>query len=199
MSNDKFEDLYQRNHTPWELHRPDRNLIDMVQNVPVPAGHSLDIGCGTGDNAIWLAEQGFTSTGCDVTSLAIHQAMDKAEKAKQKCTFMVLDFLEDEVKGAPFSFLFDRGCFHSFASSEERKRFSRKAASILQTDGLWLSLTGNADELRDSPGPPQLSALQIVSAVEPWFEIVSLAAGYFDYNRLPTPKNWICLMKKRGR
>ena len=60
------------------------------------------------------------------------------------------------------------------------------------------SLIGNADERRDSSGPPQRSALDIVSAVENSFEILLLAAGHFDTNRTTAHRNWICLLKKRA-
>lgn len=194
-----FKEMYEAGDTPWELHRPDCNLIEMVRDQGIVPGKALDIGCGTGNNTIWLAEHGFTATGCDVTEIAITRARAKAAAAKAACTFLRLDFLKDEVAGAPFSFLFDRGCFHSFDSAADRRHFAQKSASLLVKDGLWLSLVGNRDEIRDAPGPPQRSALDIISAVEPFFAIQLLAANHFDTNRDAAHRNWVCLMKKRAR
>jgi len=198
MAEKIFKAMYEAGDTPWELHRPDRNLIETVKERAIPPGPTLDIGCGTGENSIWLAGRGFTVTGCDITELAVRQAVAKAARANAPCTFLRLNFLTDEVPGGPFTFLFDRGCFHSFDSADDRRRFAEKSARLLAKEGLWLSLIGNADERRDSPGPPQRSALDIVSAVEKWFEILLLAAGHFDTNRITAHRNWICLMKKRA-
>ena len=63
--------------------------------------------------------------------------------------------------------------------------------------GLWLSLLGNADELRHAPGPSQRTATDIVNSVEPYFEILSLVSSYFGSNRPNPPKAWVCLMRKR--
>ncbi|MCG2747133.1 MAG: class I SAM-dependent methyltransferase [Desulfobulbaceae bacterium] len=195
-----FKEMYEAGDTPWELHRPDGNLIEMVRDYAISPGAALDIGCGTGNNTIWLARHGFTATGCDVTELAIKQAMTKAAEAQVACTFLRLDFLNEEVPGGvPFAFLFDRGCFHSFDSAEERRRFAEKSASLLRKDGLWLSLVGNRDEIRDTPGPPQCSALDIISAVESFFEIQLLKSNHFDTNHASAHRNWVCLMKKRTR
>jgi len=116
---------------------------------------------------------------------------------KGNCTFDVVDFLKGRVEGAPFGFVFDRGCFHVMASSEDRHRFAQQAHSILEEGGLWLSLIGNADERRDGGGPPQRSARDIVIAAEPFFEILSLVSSHFE-THLPTPpRAWACLMRKR--
>jgi SAM-dependent methyltransferase len=199
MMEKMFKEMYEAGYTPWELHRPDCNLIEIVRDHGIARGAALDIGCGTGNNTIWLAQQGFAVTGCDVTEIAINRAIAKAAAAKVACTFLRLDFLKDEVPGGPFSFLFDRGCFHSFDSAEDRRHFAEKSASLLQKDGLWLSLVGNRDEIRDTSGPPQRSALDIISAVEPCFEIQLLVANHFDTNRESAHRNWVCLMKKRTR
>ena len=67
----------------------------------------------------------------------------------------------------------------------------------LEQDGLWLSLIGSADEQRQMPGPPQRTAKDIVCAVEPYFEILSLVSSHFGSNRPVPPRAWVCLMRKR--
>lgn len=193
-----FVERYQENDTPWEINRPDHNLIDFVTALPVAAGPAIDLGCGTGDNSIWLAAQGFQVTGCDLSDLALEQARAKAERAQVHCTFYQGDFMQETPPGAPFSFAFDRGCFHTFGVPAVWHRFAARVADILADQGLWLSLIGNKDEDRgDGEGPPQLSASQIIEAVEPFFEIISLRRGHFDFDRAPAPLIWICHMRKR--
>ncbi len=192
-----FHKRYKNGDTPWEIHRADHNLISMVQKVPIAPCDVLDIGCGTGNNVIWLQQQGFNATGIDCTEIAIQRAREKAGKVKIDSAFYVHDFMGNNVPGAPFEFTFDRGCFHHFLQFNNLNQFAAKVALVLKNQGLWMTMTGNADESREGPGPPQLSARQIVLAVEPYFKIISLIAGHFDTDQEIPAKNWICLMKKR--
>ena len=193
----RFKRRYEAGDTPWDIGKPDLNLIQAVTATPIKPCRALEIGCGTGDNTMWLSQNNFDALGIDTSEVAIEKAKQKALKANAKCTFVVSDILSSRVEGGPFGFTFDRGCFHTVGSDEERKRFAKNVHSHLATDGLWLSLLGNADEQRDGPGPPQRTARDIVNAVEPYFEILSLVSGCFGSNRPNPPRAWVCLMRKR--
>jgi SAM-dependent methyltransferase len=192
-----FQERYKTGNTPWEIHRPDYNLINMVEQTPIAPGRALDIGCGTGNNTIWLQQQGFAAIGIDRTELAISRAREKARDAGVDCPFHVLDFLADDIPGAPFDFVFDRGCFHHFLEYDKLDEFAEKVAKKLVADGRWLTLTGSADETRPGPGPPQLSGRLIVNAVEPFFKIISLKTSHFDTDQEVPARNWVCLLQKR--
>ncbi len=192
-----FKQRYKAGETPWDIGKPDPNLIQTVDAVPIQPCKALDIGCGTGDNAIWLSQKGFRVAGVDTSEIAIEKAKEKALNARAECTFWVSDILKNPLEGAPFGFVFDRGCFHTLGSHAEREGFAEKVDGLLETAGLWLSLLGNADELRNGPGPPQRTARDIVNAVEPHFEILSLSSGAFGSNHTNPPRAWICLMRKR--
>jgi SAM-dependent methyltransferase len=194
---DHFRQAYKEGSTPWDIGKPDFNLVQTVTTTPIAPCRALEIGCGTGDNAIWLAQQGFQVVGIDASDLAIERASEKTANANAKCSFVVLDFLKSHVEGAPFGFAFDRGCFHTVDSDEDRTTFAKQVYRHLGDDGLWLSLIGNADEKRDSPGPPQRTARQIANAVEPYFEILSLVASHFETTLPEPPRAWVCLMRKR--
>jgi len=167
--------------------------------LPVGKCRALDIGCGTGDNSIWLARTGFEITGTDTSDVALENAGKKAEAEGLSCSFLKLDFFKERVDGAPFGFAFDRGCFHSFGSDEERSAFAANVASHLADSGLWLTLAGNADEKRKMPGPPQRSARDIIVAVEPCFEVLALETTHFGSNHPTPPRAWRCLMRKRSQ
>jgi len=195
--NKRFKERYKAGNTPWDIGKPDFNLIETVTKIPIKSCKALDIGCGTGDNSIWLAQKQFQVTGTDVSEIAIEKAKDKALKSNVKCKLLVVDFFKSRIEGAPFGFVFDRGCFHTFDSNKERKTFAKNVASNLEKNGLWLSLIGSADERRQGPGPPQRTANDIVAAVKPYFEIFSLFSSHFESNRQNPPKCWVCLMQKR--
>jgi SAM-dependent methyltransferase len=194
---ERFKKRYESGDTPWDIGKPDFNLIQTVTTMGIEPCTALDIGCGTGDNSIWLAQNNFHVTGIDISEIAIQKAREKASKGNVKCTFMVINFLTNKIAGAPFGFAFDRGCFHALNSDEERKSFTENVAAHLEENALWLSLVGNADGQRHGPGPPQRTARDIVNSVEPCFEILSLVSSYFGSNRPNPPRAWVCLMRNR--
>ncbi|AEG60316.1 class I SAM-dependent methyltransferase [Desulforamulus ruminis] len=197
MIEERYQKRYKAGDTPWAIGKPDFNLIQTVTAMDIKPCKALDIGCGTGDNSIWLAQKNFAVIGIDTSDVAIQKAIEEVSKGNVKCTFMVFDFLTNKMEEAPFGFAFDRGCFHSLNSDEERKSFAKNVAAHLEKDGLWLSIVGNADEQRDGPGPPQRTAGDIVNSVEPYFEILSLVSSHFGSNRQNPPRAWVCLMRKR--
>ncbi len=193
----RFNHLYETGLTPWELGRPDRDLQYWVDAYPIPPCKTLELGCGTGANAIWLAGQGFEVTGADFSPLALEKARANALAAQAKVKFLEKDFLGDTLDDKNFAFVFDRGCFHSFDDPKDRSAFAQNAHSHMTEEGLWLSFLGSADAPPRTEGPPMRSALDIARAVEPWFEILTLTTAFFDSKRESPARSWQCLMKKR--
>jgi len=192
-----YRERYKSGDTPWDAGQPDFNLIEIVTKNPILSCKALDVGCGTGDNSIWLAKNRFQVIGTDTSDIAIEKAKKKASKAIVECGFILVDFTKNRIEGAPFGFVFDRGCFHSFSSENDRRRFAKNVATHLEEAGLWLTIVGNADEDRQGPGPPQRTAGDIVLAVEPYFEVLSLESSHFGSKRSNPPRAWRCLMQKR--
>ena len=197
MEENRFIKRYKEGSIPWYTGKPDYNLISIVENYPISKCKTLELGCGTGDNAIWLSQMDFEVSAFDLSEIAIDHAKVEAAKKDVKLNFFVADFFKDQIKGAPFEFVFDRGVFHSFDEKDERDLFAKNVAGYLKDDGLWLSLIGSADETREGHGPPQISAYNVVKSIEPFFKILSIKAGNFDsLDKIPA-KIWICLMQKR--
>ena len=193
----RYIDRYKAGDAPWDVGKPDFNLIEVVTQRPIQPCKVLDVGCGTGDNSIWLARNRFEVVGADAAAIALEKAKEKATKANVKCDFIQTDFLNSKIQGAPFGFVFDRGCFHSFNLENDRRNFAKNVAAHLEDAGLWLALIGNADEQRQGPGPPQRSAGDIVLAVETYFEILALESSHFESNHPDPPRAWRCLIQKR--
>lgn len=194
----KWRDRYAAGRPPWDTGRPEFYLMETVERVPIRPGRTLEVGCGTGTNAVWLACRGFEVTGVDIAAAAVAQAREKAAAAKVNCKFVAGDFFELDLGAASFGFAFDRGCLHSCETDEEQRRFAEKVAALLEPGAPWLTLVGSADGPPRQPGPPRRTATELVSTVEPYFELVSLRAGRFDSNQLDPPKAWVCLLRKRG-
>ena len=176
MAENRFEERYRSGDTPWDHGMVDNNLIEVVSGNPIGRCRVLEIGCGSGENALWLAQQGFEVVACDISPTAIGRAKGKLPAAGPDVNFLVADFLADPIPDAPFGFVFDRGCLHSIDGEAGRKRYAEKVSALLEERGYWLSLVGNADEGEREVGPPQLTAGELVAVVEPHFEILSLHA-----------------------
>src|SRR5574338_1664111 len=113
---------------PWDTGTPDPMLVEMVESGVIAPGRALDVGCGTGTNAVYLAGRGFDVVGIDISPAAVEQARIKAEG---RCRFETVDFLHEAAPGGPFQFVFDRGCFHTFDEDDERARFARNVSAAL--------------------------------------------------------------------
>ncbi|MBZ0205327.1 MAG: class I SAM-dependent methyltransferase [Flavobacteriales bacterium] len=193
-----WNESYSSGEVPWDTGKPDALLVDTVRNGTVTPGRVLEVGCGTGTNAIWLASQGFTVLGIDVAPLAIEKARKKATAVGVDCRFEVMDLLKDHgIPGGPYDFVFDRGCFHIFDSAEERTRFAQRVEAQLKPGGQWLSLIGSTEGPERESGPPRRSARDVTNAVEPAMEILELHSAVFHADIPEAAAAWFCLSRKR--
>jgi SAM-dependent methyltransferase len=189
-----WDENYRSGELPWDTGEPEPLLVEFVTAGRVRPTRTLEIGAGTGTNAIWLAEQGFNVLGIDLAPLAIERAMAKLNGRASPCRFSTMDFLAGPVPGGPFEFVFDRGCFHVFDEAEERARFAERVASALAPGGLWLSLIGSTEGPPREMGPPRRSAREVTLAVEPHLEIIELRTADFHGHGA---KAWLCLSRQR--
>jgi 2-polyprenyl-3-methyl-5-hydroxy-6-metoxy-1,4-benzoquinol methylase len=63
---------------PWEEGRPSAQLVELVESSSDERKFALDMGTGSGDNAIYLAQNGFGCSGLDFSEAAVRRARDKA-------------------------------------------------------------------------------------------------------------------------
>jgi SAM-dependent methyltransferase len=192
---------YASNELPWDTGAPDPFLVEAIEAEIVPRGRALDIGCGTGTNALWLAAKGFDVLGLDLAPLAIERAKAKAKAVTPapQCRFEARDFLADELPPPGFQLIFDRGCFHVFDKREQQAEFAARVARLLAPDGVWLSLIGSTEGPAREMGPPRRNAREIVGAIEPSLQLVGLRA--IEFEAIPgaktPPKAWLCVASRR--
>lgn len=194
MPHPSWNESYASGQLPWDTGQPEPLLVEFVASGSVAPGTVLEIGTGTGTNAIWMAERGFDVLGVDVSPLAIDKAGAKLEGRTLRCRFAALDFLAGPPRDGPFQFVFDRGCFHVFDEPHERRRFAEQVAFALAPNGLWLSVIGSTEGPPREAGPPRRSARDVTFAIEPALEIVELRSAEF-HNR--NAKAWFCVSRQR--
>src|SRR5262249_29166992 len=162
---------YRKGETPWDTGRPSSELVRVLAEEGIKPGKAVELGCGTGTNAVWLATQGFEVTTLDLSPLAVEQARRRAEGAGVGGDFLVGDVLSPpgELAG-PFDFVFDRGCYH-VVRREDVGAYLRTLESLTRPGTLALVLTGNAREPHD-PGPPVVSEEEIRAELGSVFVVV---------------------------
>jgi SAM-dependent methyltransferase len=194
MTHPSWDDSYaSAEPPPWDTGTPDPMLVELIESHAIAPGRTLEVGCGTGTNAIYLAHHGFEVVGVDIAPRAIDNARARAHA---RCRFETLDFLTEPPPDGPFDFVFDRGCFHTFDEDHERARFAQNVAAALVEGGVWLSLIGSTEGAPREAGPPRRSAREVINAIEPWLEILQFRAGEFGVCGQQM-KNWLCLSRKR--
>jgi SAM-dependent methyltransferase len=196
LSTIDWNERYQTGDLPWDAGTPDPHLVRHV-SASTTRGRALDVGSGTGTNAIWLARKGFEVLGVDVSPEAIAQARAKLGGEALPLRFAVADFLAGESSETGFDLVFDRGCFHVFDEAEERARFASRVAEALSPTGRWLSLIGSTEGPPREEGPPRRSVRDIAQAVEPALELLEVVAVPFHAETPERAAGWLCTARRR--
>ena len=171
---------YADGETPWDSGRASTNLMRVLADQRIAPCRALEIGCGTGTNAIYLAEWGFSVTAVDISPLAIEAAKTKVADTEVKVDFRQADLTQDPDVGGPFDFVFDRGVYHTLREDHLRALLAL-LDRVTNPGALYVVLAGNANESYDfDMGPPQVRAEEICAELSPLFDLVSLAECRFD-------------------
>jgi SAM-dependent methyltransferase len=132
-----FRLLYRLGFTPWDGHPIAKNLQDLVEELP--AGNALDLGCGTGDSAIYLAQHGWKVTGVDYVPTALEKGRAKTAATKASVDFVCADAtkLSREGIGSDFQLIVDNGCLHNM-SDGDRDAYVREVSAVAAPDARLL-------------------------------------------------------------
>jgi SAM-dependent methyltransferase len=132
-----FRLLYRLGFTPWDGHPIAKNLQDLVEELP--AGNALDLGCGTGDSAIYLAQHGWKVTGVDYVPTALEKGRAKTAATKASVDFVCVDAtkLSREGIGSDFQLIVDNGCLHNM-SDGDRDAYVREVSAVAAPDARLL-------------------------------------------------------------
>ena len=172
-----FEWSYRSGVPPWDIGRPQPVIVELAEREAI-SGPVIDVGCGTGENALYLASRGLEVTGIDAAPTAIARARAKAQQRGLQAEFLVHDALELESLGRSFETAIDCGLFHVF-SDPDRRRFERSLRSILRPGGHYFLLCFSEDEPGDW-GPRRVTQAEIRATFGAGWTIDSIEAARFD-------------------
>ncbi|MBV8659320.1 MAG: class I SAM-dependent methyltransferase [Burkholderiales bacterium] len=100
---------------PFFEQAPDENLVAWIEQALIPPGQALDIGCGNGRNTIYLARQGFTATGQDLSESAITWARESVAQQHLAAQFVHASLFQTPPTPGHWDVIYDSGCFHHIA------------------------------------------------------------------------------------
>ena len=118
---------------PWDVGRPQPAILRLAGDRAF-AGAVLDVGCGTGENALHVASLGLHVLGVDVAETALSIAREKAAGRGVDADFVVADALHLDRLGRVFETVLDCGLFHTF-DSDERRDYVAGLASVTSRSG----------------------------------------------------------------
>jgi len=131
----QFQWRYWRSQTPWDTGITPPEVVEFLsQNT---AGRALDLGCGTGTNAISLAQHGWRVTGVDFVPSAIGEARRKAAAAGLIIDFVTADVTNLKNIRGPFDYALDIGCLFGL-DVKERVKYVENLIHLLRPGALYM-------------------------------------------------------------
>jgi len=128
---------------------PNRFLVTEVSDLP--PGRALDLACGEGRNAIWLAELGWRATGVDFSQVAITKARERASQASLDVEFVCADLLDYEPERDAYDLVL---LFYLQLPRDELRLVLERAASALAAGGTFLLVGHDLVNITDGVGGP---------------------------------------------
>jgi SAM-dependent methyltransferase len=119
-----FRVFYALGFTPWDGHAHVASLRELIEGTAgtpgLPPGAALDVGCGTGDSSIYLAQHGWHVTGVDFVPKALDKARAKAHAAGVPVDFVLADVTHLSRAGIPagYQLIVDNGCLHGMSDGD---------------------------------------------------------------------------------
>jgi ubiquinone/menaquinone biosynthesis C-methylase UbiE len=141
----KWDDAYSSGsyRKEWDYAHASQELVSFVATAGMPRGSvALDVGCGSGREAIFLATCGYSVIGVDFSAAAIRIARRRGIAEGVTIDWHVADALDLPLEAKSVDFVTDRGCFH-IVQRRHRRRFAGEIARVLKPGGRML-LRGSA-------------------------------------------------------
>ncbi len=155
-----FEDIYSKPlNAPWSFEEIPKEIKELASKKIIREGMKiLEIGCGEGHQAIYLAKKGLKVRAIDYSKNAINFAIENAKKEDVSIDFSTNSYKRLESIKERFDFIFDWRFLHEITNEQKRSEYLSEVSRLLKNNGKYLSVsfTGDSDfmgngKLRISP------------------------------------------------
>lgn len=201
MNRETFEEFYQ-GRAPWDIGCPQPAFVELEEAGAI-TGSVLDLGCGTGENALYLAERGHVVLGLDFVPQAIDRARAKAaDRGLSNASFEVGDALQLDSLGRTFDTAIDCGLFHTFSDSD-RPVYVASLSRVLRPGGA-LHILCFSDREPPGDGPRRVTSDDLRATFTDGWTIESIRPSRFLANTSPDgphfspggPHAWLATIRR---
>lgn len=201
-----WNERYLTENTPWRHDVPHAKIIEFVEKYTAESSKVLEIGCGTGAEAIALDKFGFEVLAIDLAPKAIEIAAELAKQEHSRAKFQIMDFMEQQQELSTFATAIDAACMHTFTEPESRQQFATYVANHLDEKGIWINLSCAKPAVAwvtaatGVESPPALSLTELASAAERHFILLEIASISMPVKRHGQPTTefpaWVSVFQK---
>jgi SAM-dependent methyltransferase len=186
---------YESGPAPWDIGQPQPAVL-RLGSEGVFRGPVLDVGCGTGENALYIASLGLPVLGVDVAGQALAMAREKARDRGMEIEFAAADALHLERLKRRFRTALDCGLFHTFDGDEQRA-YVASLASVMEHDGTIYVLCFSDHGPDTGPHPVSEEQLRAAFSASHGWNVISVETDRlqtrFHANGAPA---WLATIKR---
>jgi SAM-dependent methyltransferase len=177
----RFDAAYATGRPPWDIDGPQPVFRALVERGAV-SGRVLDIGCGSGEHALFFASRGLDVLGVDISSVAIANAQAKARSRGLAARFAVADVerlgdLGDRGLGETFDTITDSGCLHTLSDASMQHTIAG-ARGVLRPGGTYWLMCFN--EHATAAGPRRLTQEDIARRFADGWQVGKIERAHFE-------------------
>ena len=166
---------------PWDIGRPQPTVRSLFEERSFGES-AIDVGCGTGENALFLATQGYSVLGIDSAPRAIEQARTKARNRniENRVRFAIRNALTLDELSKKFDIALDCGLFHVF-DDENRRKYVEALGHVVAPDGYAIVLCFS-DREPGEWGPRRISTDELRAAFTSGWTVEEIRPARFAVN-----------------
>jgi cyclopropane fatty-acyl-phospholipid synthase-like methyltransferase len=200
MAGNLWEQRYTTGDIPWDSGVPSLELQKLFHEHTLQPKTAIELGCGTGSNAVWLAQQGIQVVALDVSETALQRARERAAEAGVEVDFRRADLLQPQaLELAAADLVFDRGVYHVLRR-ENLAAYLQVLQLVTRPGSLYIVLAGSTNDLDDAPGPPKVHAHELCAELHPLFQLIALREFVWHGVNLPqrktNPLGWSAILRR---
>lgn len=190
-----WDTVYREGNPPWDTGAPHAELARVLDEYRLKPQTVLEIGCGSGSDAILLARRRFEVTAIDCSAIAIERARLRAEKHDALLRFVLDDIFDFARTSGQFDFVYDCGVYHSLRQVH-LDRYLDVLWRVTRPSSYYFCLAG-APNATTEDGPPQVTEDEIHNELCRLFECVHLRPIRLESPTRPEGHpGWSCLMRR---